>query len=174
MPNESSETYPTIPSATISTDQITTPGSCVMRLKGLEQLSSDAKTALLESIANDIVATILCVVKHREAGNLSFENAQAVNELIRFLNNKTSGRVRDLEKRVDRLRHQRRWIASEYKKLHGSVYEMGQIYHKNAKIWKGQVREARVHEERLQIELDTLRGQAKSHPQELPSSLLGL
>ncbi|KAJ5593861.1 uncharacterized protein N7459_000069 [Penicillium hispanicum] len=139
----------------------TTPGSCVMRLEGLEKLTPDGKTKLMESISTDIVATMLCVTKHMEAGSLRSKNVASINEVLSAIDEAGSKYRRRLERRVHRLRRQKYWLVKEYRKLAQGADAMGQKYKANAQISRQQIQLSRSRAQMMQRQLQMLRAQAE-------------
>ena len=133
------------------------PGSCTMRLRNIQTLSSPAKTTLLQSIANDISATFIYLAKHAEANTLSPQHTAPINDVIAIIKDTAVSQRRMLERRMARyerrtrrLRAERKWAQREF----GRVVRRAEMVHSR---WKGTVGRLREGLERVSRELVVVR-----------------
>ena len=129
------------------------PGFCTMRLRNIQTLSSPAKTALLQSIANDISATFIYLAKQAEANTLNPEHTAPINDVIAIIKDTTASQRRTLERRMaryerrtKRLRAERKWAQWEFRR----VVQKAEMVHGR---WKGTVGRLREGMERMRREL---------------------
>lgn len=129
------------------------PGFCTMRLRNIQTLSSPAKTALLQSIANDISATFIYLAKQAEANTLNPEHTAPIDDVIAIIKDTTASQRRTLERRMaryerrtKRLRAERKWAQREF----GRVVQKAEMVHGR---WKETVDRLREGMERMRREL---------------------
>lgn len=142
--------------------QYPNPGSCVMRLNGIEYMSQEGKTKLLRSISNDLRALLMCVGQHVDAGNLDTKSTAPLDEVIRMIRDTEIGYRRSLEKALRRSRRQKRWLRREYRGVVRSTEALARAYKAKVQASQNVIRELRVNTTGLENELEMLRfGKAK-------------
>lgn len=99
-------------------------GSCTLRLQNIHTLSSAAKKALLQAIANDITATFISLAQHTAAGHLSKTHTEPVHRVIALIKDTAQKQRRALERKVQRhrqrlrqARREQRWMRREFGQL---------------------------------------------------------
>ncbi|KAL1966190.1 hypothetical protein VTN77DRAFT_4742 [Rasamsonia byssochlamydoides] len=115
------------------------PGSCALRLSDIEQLPSDQRTELIQSVANDITAVFIYIARQAEAGNLTTANTAPINDVIGVIRGTEVKHRQKLEEKLGRLqrdaqrcKRERRWLQSEL----GQIVGRAQVA---VRSWKARV-----------------------------------
>lgn len=133
------------------------PGSCVMRLNGIEYMSQQGKTELLQSISDDLRALLMCVGRHVDAGNLDARSTAPLDEVISTIRDTEIGYRRSLEKRLRRTRKQKRRLRREYRGIVRSTDALARAYKAKVQALKDEVRRLRGDIIRLEGEVEMWR-----------------
>lgn len=134
------------------------PGSCALRLTNLHKYTPSAKKRLMQSIATDIKATLICIANQARVGNLTARQTAPVNEVIRIIRDTDVAERRRLENRVARHRRQARQWKVQRQKIHGIQGQLSQIVESVDKVieaWKKRLDHA---EEKLERAMWDLKG----------------
>lgn len=141
----------------IDPSRVPSPGSCVMRLNGIEYMSQKGKTKLLRSISDDLRALLMCIGQHVDAGNLDAKTTAPLDEVIRMIRDTEIGYRRSLERGLRRSRKQKRWLRREYRGVVRSTEALARAYKTKVQVLKDEARGLRVQIEGLEDELEMLR-----------------
>ncbi|KAN0068219.1 hypothetical protein V8E54_013789 [Elaphomyces granulatus] len=97
------------------------PGFCALRLSDINNLLSDQKTELINSVANDIVAAFIYIHRQAKAGNLTTTNTEPLENVIDIIKGTDAKYRRHLERKAERYkiaaRRQRKQISHQGKEL---------------------------------------------------------
>ncbi|KAJ5344472.1 hypothetical protein N7452_002476 [Penicillium brevicompactum] len=116
------------PEALAEPGPILYPGSCARRLENLEHKSHQAKSELMRSISADISATFICIKQHIEAGTLSGDQTDVIEDATQAIY-ETDIRMRhSLKRDVRRLRKERNWSQRQYCKLAAQLDSLVNAY----------------------------------------------
>jgi hypothetical protein len=124
-----------------STHQTTTnSGSITMRLQGIEEWSSEIKTTVVSSIADDMVTTLKIIGRHSEAGILDYTHTERISDVIDIVLN-TNERLESCK--IRRLRQQNRDQRRAYQHLVRKTEEVLDKYDRKVQGLKAHVRNLR-------------------------------
>ncbi|WEW62002.1 hypothetical protein PRK78_007502 [Emydomyces testavorans] len=123
------------------------PAGGILSLAGLENLSSSEKSARIVALVNDIYASIVLIAKHTKAGTLTKRHCKPIYDLIESIMVLEKKQKRELKRQDRRMER----MARRHQRDIGKLMEMARsgIVHLRAKA------------ERLQMELDELKGRKK-------------
>jgi hypothetical protein len=97
------------------------PGFCALRLSDINNLLSDQKTELINSVANDIAAAFIYIHRQAKAGNLTTTNTEPLENVIGIIRGTDVKYRRHLERKAERYkiaaRRQRKQISHQGKEL---------------------------------------------------------
>ncbi|KAJ5206418.1 Isopropylmalate dehydrogenase [Penicillium cf. griseofulvum] len=139
-----------------------TPGSCALRLEDLAQQTSATKGELMASIAADICATFISIAKYSEEGTLHAQHTGVIDKVIQTIRDTDVKQRHLLDRRVRRLRKEKKWMRKKYSRLAGQADGLGRTYQTKARKLKISLREAQGEVVRLQNERDMLRACLKN------------
>ena len=137
--------------------QPNTPGSCALRLESLEEQTSTAKSELMASIAADICATFISIAKYSEEGTLQARHTDVIDKVIQTIRDTDVKQRRLLDRQVQRLRKERKWIQKKYSRLAVQADSLGRAYQTKMRKLRISLHEAQGEVVRLRIERDMLR-----------------
>lgn len=133
----------------------TTDSSLAMRLQGIEDWSSELKSATLTSIADDVATTLMLIGKHSLAGILDHTHTQRISDVIDIVL-KTDERL--ARRKIRRLRKRNRERKQAYRLLASATKEVLEKYDTRVETLKrrvqnlrGEVRDLKE-EQRLHLE----------------------
>jgi hypothetical protein len=89
------------------------PGSSALRLSNIEQLSSEKKTELIRSVADDITAVFVYIARQSEAGNLTTTNTEPINDVISIIKDTEVKHRQKLEEKVAQYRRATQRLRKE-------------------------------------------------------------
>ncbi|KAJ5379746.1 uncharacterized protein N7496_002174 [Penicillium cataractarum] len=115
------------------------PGYSVLRVEQAKHMTPEAKTRLMNTIVDDLVASVGLINEYHRNGTLSDENIFQVSTMmqsIRHNNAKVEGRW---DEKIERLRRDRRQVQRDYRDLARQMDVMGQKYAGKVKVLEGQV-----------------------------------
>lgn len=115
------------------------PGYSVLRAEQAKHLPPEAKTRLMSTIVDDLIACVSLINEYHRHGILSDENIFQVSTMmqsIRHNNAKVEGRW---DEKIERLRRDRRQVQRDYRDLARQMDVMGQKYAGKVKVLEGQV-----------------------------------
>jgi hypothetical protein len=150
-PQQPSQPAPQMPNA----------GSCVLRLEHVEEKSPAAKGELVHSIAEDICATFICIARHTEAGTLENAQTRVIDNVIKTIRDTDVERRIFLERKVRRLRMERRFLRREHAATVGQADALACGYRNKVQGLTHLLREARGEVVQLRGERDLLRACVK-------------
>jgi hypothetical protein len=130
------------------------PGSCALRLDNIDWLSSDQKTELISSVANDISAAFIYIAKQAEAGNLTAAHTASINDVIKTIRDTEAKQRRRLEQKIARYR-KAAWRWRRKKVL--LRMELRRFAHRTQKavgLWKEQTTQLKYEAEDVQKKLE--------------------
>lgn len=133
------------------------PGLCVMRLQGLEHRSTTEKTEVLTSIADDMQATLWCISRHLQSGNLTGKNTRPIDNMLRILHGPEHKKRRRLKRKIRRLQEQSDWVRQEQRKLLDATDQVVNMYKAKTETHRQRMRRLREEFESLKAERDFLR-----------------
>ncbi|CEO59742.1 hypothetical protein PMG11_04406 [Penicillium brasilianum] len=116
------------------------PGYSVLRVEQAQHISHNNKTQLMNTIVDDIVATVGLINEYHNNGILSDDNIFQVSTMMQCIghsNVKVQGRW---EEEIDSLRRDRRQLRQDYRDLARQMDAMGQKYAGKVKALEGQVK----------------------------------
>ncbi|CDM37722.1 unnamed protein product [Penicillium roqueforti FM164] len=134
-----------------------TPGSCALRLENLAQQTSTAKSELMTSVAADICATFISIAKYSEEGTLQARHTDVIDKVIQTIRDTDVKQRRLLDRQVQRLRKERKWIRKKYSRLAVQADGLGRAYQMKMRKLRISLQEAQGEVVRLRIERDMLR-----------------
>ncbi|KAJ5998349.1 hypothetical protein N7451_006159 [Penicillium sp. IBT 35674x] len=119
-----------------STCQPTADSSLAMRLQGIEDWSSELKTATLTSIADDVAMTLMLIGKHSEAGILDHTHTQRISDVIDIVLNTDERLTR---RKLRWLRKRNREQKRAYRHLVSATKEALEKYDTKVQMLKARV-----------------------------------
>ncbi|KAJ6126578.1 hypothetical protein N7523_002190 [Penicillium sp. IBT 18751x] len=137
--------------------EIPPPGSCAMRLQGLENMSKRQKTELVDSILTDIRALILCLREHINTGNIDIQHTRSFDSLINLIQQTDLTHRRMLVRKVRRLRKERHRVRKDLRQFYQNVDELARKQMSQVRKLKGRLQDSRKKMAILLRELDLLR-----------------
>ena len=133
------------------------PGSCAMRLQGLESMSDLQKTELVASISTDIRAFILCLREHINAGNIDIQHTRSFDNVVDLIQGTDLTHRKMLIRKVRHLRKERRSAREGLRQFYRNADELAREQMSQVRELKERVQEIRKEMGILQWELDLLR-----------------
>lgn len=118
------------------------PGSLALRLEGLEFMSPQAKSRLMDSIAADISAIFISIKQHVESGILQDIQTRVIDEVIKLIRDTDVNCRRGLMRRVRHLHRDRKWIHARHMKLTRRSHRLSLV------LWKRLNANRKLQEER--------------------------
>ncbi|KAJ5662574.1 uncharacterized protein N7477_010190 [Penicillium maclennaniae] len=137
--------------------EVPPPGSCAMRLQGLENMSKLQKTELVDSISTDIRALILCLREHINAGNIDIQHTRSFDILINLIQQTDLTHQRMLVRKVRRLRKERHRVRKDLRQFYRNVDELARKQMSQVRKLKERLQDSRKKMAILLRELDFLR-----------------
>ncbi|KAL4779699.1 hypothetical protein BJX76DRAFT_361534 [Aspergillus varians] len=100
-------------------DQVTTS-----TLQNLSTLSSDQRTALIDSIARKMTVTMLTISQEIQRGNLDLDNTAPMHNFIRTIQRHERALLRKLERKAARYQHRARFRRAERRRIRRQFAEI--------------------------------------------------
>lgn len=119
-----------------ATRQATADPRLAMRLQGIEDWSSELKTATLTSIADDVAMTLMLIGKHSEAGILNHTHTQRISDVIDIVLNTDERLAR---RKIRRIRKRNREQKRAYRLLASATKEALETYDLKVQTLKARV-----------------------------------
>ncbi|KAJ5797358.1 uncharacterized protein N7503_006654 [Penicillium pulvis] len=110
--------------------------SLAMRLQGIEDWSSELKTATLTSIADDVAMALMLIGKHSETGILNHTHTQRISDVIDIVLNTDERLAR---RKIRRLRKRNREQKRAYRLLASATKEALEKYEAKVHMLKARV-----------------------------------
>ncbi|KAJ5125196.1 hypothetical protein N7526_007373 [Penicillium atrosanguineum] len=136
---------------------VSPPGSCAMRLQGLESMSDMQKTELVDSISTDIRAFIWCLREHINAGNIDNQHTRSFDDVVKLIQGTDLTHRRMWIRKVRRLRKERHSARESLRQCFQNAEELARKQTSQVRRLKERVKEMRKQMGVLQWELDLLR-----------------
>lgn len=114
--------------------------SLVMRLQGIEDWSSELKTATLTSIADDVATALMLIGKHSDAGILDHTHTQRISDVIDIVLNTDERLAR---RKIRRLRKRNREKKRAYRLLASATKEALEKYDMKVQTLKARIQNLR-------------------------------
>lgn len=135
-------------------------GFCVTRLEGLADRSPTEKTEVLTSIADDMQATLWCISRHLEVGNLTSENTKPIEDMIRLVHGPETKRRRRLKRKMRLLQKENNLVLQEQQELLDATDGVLNMYKTKVETCQQEMRRLRKEFKSVKAERDLLRCQA--------------
>ncbi|KAJ5930227.1 hypothetical protein N7466_005720 [Penicillium verhagenii] len=139
-----------------------TPGPMARRLEGLENWSSATKIKTLDSIANDIAATLVIIGKHTESGHLDESHTSPISDVLDSI---LKTQERWVEDKKALFREHNRLRRREFQRYAASSSEALVAYQIKVSKLKGEahelrrmVAEGKAEEELLRLRIHHIQG----------------
>lgn len=111
----------------------------------------------MASIAADICATFISIAKYSEEGTLQAQHTDVIDKVIQTIRDTDIKQRHSLDRRVGRLRKERKWIRKKYSRLAGQADGLGRAYQMKMRKLRVSLKEAQGEVARLRSERDMLR-----------------
>lgn len=139
------------------------PGFCVTRLEGLADRSPTEKTELLTSIADDIQATLWCISRHLEVGNLTSKNTKPIEDMIRVVHGPETKKRRRLKRKMRQLQRSNDLVLQEQRELLDATDGVLSMYKNKVETYRQDMRRLREGLKTVEAERDLLWYRVTSH-----------
>ncbi|RDW65795.1 uncharacterized protein DSM5745_09534 [Aspergillus mulundensis] len=99
----------------------------ISALRNLPSLTSDQRTALIDSIAKKMTTTMITVSQEIENGNLDADNTAPMHKFIRVILRHDRAHQRKLERKVERYQRRARLWRAERRRIQSEFAEIVQV-----------------------------------------------